>query len=899
MSQPQPAYLFRVWFTEDLQNRVSTQGLRNYLVAVFSEFHQRLIATPCVDGIQVDLALLPGAECLVEVQNSRFSDSDLDELHADLKNVAARVATPHVVAPVAGSMRYGRSESDFEFYFEEPFIASFDYRGEAMLDAILRQRCHTEQVLHRRSTSAVQVFPRVARWFKKLFTSIGGESRTKQVCPVSSAFDNQYRLEDAGHWLSVLDGHLAEAPECASSYARRGKVHFEWGAYAEAIVDLSRALELDTKELNFRLFYRGVARARAHHIESALDDFDRIIATNADHVPTLTERASLYSQLKNWSAAKQDIDSAIHHAPLDFDVRLAAAQILSNAGETVSAVDAATVAIRLDPNTEQGYGMRGLIRMRSSSRQDRLLAIEDFTTAIRINPSNPHGYFYRAQLQGALGARIDAREDIDKALTLDPEMLGAFYVRADICAELGDFQGVIANMDLVLKRKEASDAYARRGIAHLNLDHRDEASADFRAARAINPNDAMAIRGEGLLQLQYGDVGEALTSFSTAIKYAPTWGVLYADRADCHRIENDEDAAISDYSQAIKLDAALAVAYLKRGAIYANRGATKRAWDDFTAAISCSPENAHAYLFRARCELGAHDLEAAGSDLDQAIRLKPAFVDALLSRGWLRLQQDNLQGAVEDMTRVIREQPSCSEAFVGRSWALAHLGEADCSASDLSEALRNDPSRHDEWEARRLVDEASRHYRKDDFVESLRLADEALTRDPQSLGAMYIRGAAHWYLDNLVEAAEEYSRIVEMDGNAVAALNNRGQIYAEMGEGEMALADLDRVETLMAHQYHMPRQMAYVCSGRALAKSVLGQTEEAMQEFERSVSLCGENAWVYYRLGLLYNQIGQRHQATICLHLALHITEPKLPATHRRRALAYLDAWGVPSPGNS
>jgi tetratricopeptide (TPR) repeat protein len=133
---------------------------------------------------------------------------------------------------------------------------------------------------------------------------------------------------------------------------------------------------------------------------------------------------------------------------------------------------------------------------------------------------------------------------------------------------------------------------------------------------------------------------------------------------------------------------------------------------------------------------------------------------------------------------------------------------------------------------------------------------------------------------------------VELDEDSVATLQNRGQVYAEIGEADAALADLQRAYQLILSKHHAPPAMAYILSGRGLAYTLLGRFDEASEDFGRSIELCPDNPWVHYRLGLLHNQLGDRRAAALCLRLSLHLEEPQVPPVYRRRAAAYLREWG-------
>ncbi len=64
-------------------------------------------------------------------------------------------------------------------------------------------------------------------------------------------------------------------------------------------------------------------------------------------------------------------------------------------------------------------------------------------------------------------------------------------------------------------------AASEMGQAYLQLRSYDEAATNFRDALRLNPDDAMALMGSGLMALRQGQPAEAVTQFLHAVKIAP------------------------------------------------------------------------------------------------------------------------------------------------------------------------------------------------------------------------------------------------------------------------------------------------------------------------------------------------------------------------------------------
>jgi tetratricopeptide (TPR) repeat protein len=68
---------------------------------------------------------------------------------------------------------------------------------------------------------------------------------------------------------------------------------------------------------------------------------------------------------------------------------------------------------------------------------------------------------------------------------------------------------------------------------------------------------------------------------------------------------------------------------------------------------------------------------------------------------------------------------------------------------------------------------------------------EYLSRYPGDGPAFCSRAGAFWYSSKLTEALDDFSRALELQPFDILALSGRGQILAEIGQNERAMADLD------------------------------------------------------------------------------------------------------------
>jgi Tfp pilus assembly protein PilF len=154
------------------------------------------------------------------------------------------------------------------------------------------------------------------------------------------------------------------------------------------------------------------------------------------------------------------------------------------------------------------------------------------------------------------------------------------------------------------------------------------------------------------------------------------------------------------------------------------------------------------------------------------------------------------------------------------------------------------------------------------------------------------RAEALWYMGRLQDAIRDYSRALELKPNNIMSLSGRGQVLGEAGEHGRAIEDLDlalrafeTVSTPDASWAKWYEQIeAFVHNGRAFALAGVGKNGAAMDEFEVSIRLSPENAWVYHNRGQVCELAGDQENAIADYQKALSKKNPAL--TPKRKAHA-------------
>jgi len=884
-----------------LAERISQDALTHLVMAVDRTVRAFFQCREPQQGfdIQVAMALLPDGNRLLDIESQPGAPSDA--LISDLRRELHDLAVPPVrTGPVAFASRMmvwgGSDQADVSFGF--PF-SSFLQGQVGMLDDLLMRAGATPlDAVQVTSDAHVQ---RATSWWSRLRQRVARQIASLQQRRVpADAMTVTEAAPPAGkpgwspeaktveHCTRLLRRH----PEYAALYGRRADLYRHQEQYERAIADYSQQIHLEPENAN-AFASRGECYCCLGNTKQGLADFSRAIRINPRHLYARANRAMIYAELEAWEPALRDLSAAIEldsHNPMLF---LERSKIHVMDDNTDQAFCDLSEALRLDPHNDEAYALRGIVdrRCRSNERgpiAEKDQAILDFTASLQINPDNPQAYACRAEVLLGHNEFEKAIADCDQAISMDPECALAWGVRGAAHQCLGNFELAVADCTEAIRLGlQAPQVYVSRAVARDEQDEPELAVEDCATALELDDRYAAAYNSRGLVLMKLGEVDDAIEDLGRAIRLEPDWCLPYFNRGNAYRMRGDLDAAILDYSEAIRLQAEFAPAFLSRGAARLEMTDYDDAIEDLTEAIRLDGELGEAFFHRALAWGYKGNNDKALQDVNRALQQDAELAPAYFTRANIWLARGEYDRAMEDFDQLIRMCPDLGAAYTGRANVWFEKGERERAMEDYREAIQLDPGSAESFTVQRLIVEAAYHHRRENYMDSISLASEALEIDSECAPAFATRAVAHWYSEQHVEATADFTSLIKLGGESLIAYSGRGQVYAEMGEYELALEDLEKAERV-AQEAEDTVGLAYTLNGRALVQAGMGKHDDSLLDFDRSIRQCPANAWVYYNLALSYHQRGEPDRARICFRLALRLSDPPLTPRKRARAKAYL-----------
>ena len=291
-------------------------------------------------------------------------------------------------------------------------------------------------------------------------------------------------------------------------------------------------------------------------------------------------------------------------------------------GQLDKALDAFNRSLKLDPTLADAYNAKGVILTRRSQYDE---AIELYRKALSLNPGDAGFRINIALTYHIQGRGDDAKQAFQEAARVNREFAGMFdFLTRKEAPTRAAAPSAIDPLQAMAAQKTYDD-----GAAYLRLGVLDKALAAFDRALSMDPNNADALNGRGVVFTHRREYAEAVRLYNEALRHAPEDAGFLANLAIAYHLQGRADDAARAYRRAIEIDpeqqgrldfitggeglpaprlspvpTRSAVGPLQRlaaqkayddGAAYLRLGAHDKALDAFDRALSMDPDNAEAH----------------------------------------------------------------------------------------------------------------------------------------------------------------------------------------------------------------------------------------------------------------------------------------------------------------
>jgi tetratricopeptide (TPR) repeat protein len=270
-----------------------------------------------------------------------------------------------------------------------------------------------------------------------------------------------------------------------------------------------------------------------------------------------------------------------------------------NNGDLPKALSYINQAIGLEPKSADLYYLQGEIyRLQGKPAE----ALKSYKKALEVLPDFAPAYLgmARQEMSSDPPRSNDAKENLTRAIELDPAMKEAALELVNLYLEENNFQTALDQLERSTSQiKDSPLYYLYRAEAELQLSLTEKAVDDARQANLMDITllDAYRLLGEALMA--NNQPAQSSEPLSVYIQFVPDDAEVWAWLGESYYAQDNEEDALKAFDQALALDRNQFDAYLQRGRIYLNHMQGDKANHDLSIAVRLNPKS-----FRANIDLG-------------------------------------------------------------------------------------------------------------------------------------------------------------------------------------------------------------------------------------------------------------------------------------------------------
>ncbi|MCX7994911.1 MAG: tetratricopeptide repeat protein [candidate division WOR-3 bacterium] len=457
-------------------------------------------------------------------------------------------------------------------------------------------------------------------------------------------------------------------------------VYYNKGLYEEAIQELEKALSIDP---NFTLARNNleIILRKSGKLESKVKELAHHIDVEPFDERKTLELADTYRKLNRYSQAIIYYRKVLDFNPGSYEAHFGLGITLKNLGKYDDALEEIKKSLEIKISPE-GYRLLGEIYFNKGIID---LAIKNFQEAIMLDPSSAEAHFFLGFALGEKGLHKEGREEIKKAIQLNPALA---QFEPNLPIELKEHKGYLEFLkeQLGVPRSSVNEyqVHFNLGVTYRNKGLFTEAKREFEEALKLKSDDADLYAGLGEVNLFLNKLDEAHNNFSKcleldafSVRGLNGLGIVFLKK------NNFQQAKIY-FEKSLAIDNKYVQAR-------ANLGLTLYLLNQIEEGVNVLREAMEQGSEEARYNLGMY-LYKKG-DYEQVLRLfKDESVDGNFFKGLVYAELGRDEEALAAFRSVINTVPGYAGAFYNLGFLLMKTGQFEEGLSNIRRGMEIEPN---------------------------------------------------------------------------------------------------------------------------------------------------------------------------------------------------------------
>ena len=443
-------------------------------------------------------------------------------------------------------------------------------------------------------------------------------------------------------------------------------------------------------------------------------------------------------------------------------------------------------------------------------------ALAKFEQASQIAPNRSEPFLNWGVALAKMGRFADAIEKFQAAIERDPKASNAYMLWGAALVELGDFEGAGTQYATAVELSpENPEPYVNWGIALARIGQYHEAVSQFKQALAIHGYQPQVYFLWGAVLAELQDYEGAIEKFKLALRFVPKHAeAFYFWSVALNRLGRYEEA-LEKSKKAIELELDRPEVYLNQGDILANLNRLDAAVANYQRAVERDEKLGEAYLSWGVAVARQGHYEEAYQHFQTALDVRPGIIGVQHQWGHYKLEQKEYGEALAHLQLASIEEPANTDVMLNLAMARIKTGQAEAAIEVLFEI-----EKQDRW-------------------------------NPQ---VHYMLGTHFMGAGDLNKALEHLKKALEERPDFEDASINLALVMCEMGETEEAVRAMRAVYRKQADSARV--NFFY---GTILYRH--GDLGEALEKYQKAVSLSGEYLEPRIGIGEVYLKMGRLEEA--------------------------------------
>jgi len=478
-------------------------------------------------------------------------------------------------------------------------------------------------------------------------------------------------LKDSDGAAEVLRKAAAQAPQSAEPALVLGQFYMQMGRHAEAEVQFRRALDIDPKQ-GLALSMLGQIQSDHGRNDEAERTF-RLLSALPDKEYRPAHATFLFTHGRREEAIRE-FEQLWRNDPEDRSTRgrlVAAYGLTGRMGDAERVLDQ---ALRRNPKDAEALEQKAKLCVTLGRVEEARSALQQM---LHFKPDSANGHYLLGQVHKAAGAWALQRQDLEKAVQLDPQILPA---RLELARSLLAVASVPQSLKVLddapeEQKKQVSWIAQRNWVLFARRDYAGmrkgvDAGLAVRRTRDLLFQDAM-------LKLNDGKAPAATAAMEEILKANPEDTEVLEALATSYATRQQMPTAIERLREAAASRPKSAPLQLLLGNWLLQSGDPAGARAAFVAAHSADPNQASAQLSLAELDIREKKLDSARETLAPLLSSPNPQVNirAHLLSGGLESAAGDYESAMSHFRKVIDQDPSQVVALDRLASLLADYGD--------------------------------------------------------------------------------------------------------------------------------------------------------------------------------------------------------------------------------